>query len=445
MPGILEYSIAIITGVILFFGVLRPAWRMRGISLPSEAEWTEVAERIVEIRRDFVDEDTFHPTTKQALKLMLGREPGYGRLTYLPLALDTIQGSADFVARTYRALSSQAIIVGLLGTVATFFTLFLSENLARQGTPAAAQEVAQRVLAHLTIIYLVNAVAIGIASWLYHLSWKAKHAGELAALAASSAFSRLAEGGEASLAPELAAALDRSAEQFRGFSESLFNGQFQRLESLLGQIEGLGKAMRELVREVVAQNQRDQGVFQAQLRETSTSIERVTQRMDEGFKLLAQPFLQGIPAMQSLAESADGLKSAADSVLKANVVVTTTQLKIAASALDRTVKEMPELIRAALEQATGSVRESSQQGVELGVRSALEPVMRDWAAAAKALETTVVEPLGTHLAEGAASLAALNKAISDFSRADAERTDQVGKNIEVTADHLASEVRRAIV
>jgi hypothetical protein len=367
-----DVLIAILTAIVWLLCVGWPTIALvRRIALPDEREWQRIKEHIKNLHRDLVDDADYSETTKQALKLVLTREPGYSRAGYLSLALDVIQAPADYIARTAKALSAQSIVVGLCGTVVTFAALFSRELAVAHANAATAQNLAASVVEHLRLIYLINAFAIGVALVLYHVGWWAKHRGERACFAASAAFAETIEGTDASLAPELAAALDRSAAEFRRFSETLFTDQFSKIERLLGQVKVLGDGIKELVKETVAQNKRDEGVLQAQLRENSTAIERITQRLDEGFKLLAQPFIQGIPAMETVTEAAGQLKEAVDKFAAADITSAMRQMASAAAVFEHATTELPSTMSAAIEGSGAAIKDATCVSIETALRSAL--------------------------------------------------------------------------
>jgi hypothetical protein len=366
-----ELVIIIVTLLVWALWVLRPAIQVFRSWLPNEDEWMRVRGEIKSLQRDLVDETEYHSNTKQALKLVLTREAGYGRVAYVPLALDVIQAPADQVSRTCRALSAQSIVLGLVGTVLTFAFLFGSHQLATGNTTAPiAQTIAMKVLEHLSGIYFINTFAIIAGFVLYHRGWVSKQRGDRAGLAATEAFAELTEGGDASLAPELAAALERTAQEFRRFSESLFNDQFAKIERLLGQVKGLGDGIRELVKETVAQNKKDQGVLQAQLRENSTAVERVTQRLDDGFKLLAQPFIQGIPAMQTVSEASEQLKLAADAFVKADLSGIAGHLGTATVSLEEVLRQTPSQVAEGVLAAGVTLRDVTREALQASLHSA---------------------------------------------------------------------------
>ena len=120
--------------------------------------------------------------------------------------------------------------------------------------------------------------------------------------------------GEGSIAPELAAALDRSAQEFRGFSEAYSTTSSPRLTT--ARQAGLVTDPRA-VKEVVAQNRKTKVFCRHSYGRTSTAVERITQRLDDRFKPFAQPH-SGIPTMQTLTKASQQLTVAVDAFVKAD-------------------------------------------------------------------------------------------------------------------------------
>ncbi len=386
-----QTAIFLVALTVWVFAVVVPALRLSRAWLPHESEWESVRADIRELTRDDVPNESYHETTKQALQLVLTGVPGFGRLGQVPLALDVIVAPTDSMSRTLRSLSAQSIVLGLAGTVVTFATLFGTQEF--EPGPDAKNAVAS-VLQHLSVIYILNSVAIVTSFSLYHWAWVTKRRGEDAATAAGRAFAELQEGGAFAIAPELASALERTAREFREFAEILFNGQFSKIEMLLGQVAGLGSGIQALVRETVAQNGRDQGILQAQLREHSTSLERITERLDSGFKLLAQPFIQGIPAMQALDEAAQGLKRATDALSVAQLPAVAEQLRTSTRALSHQVEEAPKHFKRVLDDTGAAIANATKNGLSDGLQEVVARRREDQERALSSLTAQLIAAAG---------------------------------------------------
>lgn len=380
-----------------------PLYRVKQIRLPRVPEWKDLQERICDLTRDDVEATAYSELTKQALVIVLTGRRGYGRLSQVPLALDHIQGAAESLARTFRMLGSQAVVIGLLGTVVTFYTFFGTGEVS--GGDGAV--VMSTVFGLLRPIYLVNGIALAVAIVLFALGLRASRRGDDACLAAAEAFHRLAESGQSDLAPELVKALEVTAGQFQAFSQQLFQDQFSKIESLLGEVQALGTGLRALVEQIVARSSNEQEVYQALLRQNSATVDALTARLDTGFQLLAQPFLEGIPAMQALAESSRELRIVTDQVVQANIVQLSTQLKVTINQLERATKDLPGAVGASVASAVPSLTEASKNGIRLGVEAAVAPLMADVRAA---------------LDEGRSQIAETTKVVIDTAaRMDTER------------------------
>jgi phage-related protein len=109
----------------------------------------------------------------------------------------------------------------------------------------------------------------------------------------------------------------------------------------------------------------------------AAAIEALTQRLDAGFQLLAQPFLQGIPSMEVLARASEALKKTAEEVAQADIVQLTTRLDLAVTRLDRVLDDLPPRVSAGIHQAASAIRAATQEGARAGMESSLAPVASD--------------------------------------------------------------------
>jgi hypothetical protein len=422
-----------------------PVFELRALRLPRLSEWARVRDDIAALTRDDIEATSYSPVTKQALQLVLARKAGYGRLANIPLALDHIQAAAESLAKAYRALGSQAVVIGLLGTVLTFFLFFSSTDARAAAATADSGRAIDAVFTHLKPIYGINGIAIFVAIWFFNLSARARRVGDAACLAAAHAFHSLEESGQSDLAPELVNALEATAGQFQAFSQRLFEDQFAKIESLLGEVQVLGTGLRSLVEETVARSSKDEEVYQALLRQSSATVDALTARLDAGFQLLAQPFLQGIPAMQALAESSAALKSVTQEVLQANIVQLTTQLKLAVTQLDRATRDLPASVSGAVEHSVAQVQQATREGTEAGIKTVLSP-------AAASIETAVSGGIG-RIGEIAEMVV---ETIRESERARSSADDALKRYVEAqvvgpvvqylialsrTVDHLDDDVR----
>ena len=359
-----QLTVLALTALFLIAVVVIPAitaWRKR---LPLVAEWTDLQGRIGGYQRDTVGAVlTLSEPTKHALSLVLSRNEGYGRLRNVPLALDIVSAPLESSARTLRALSGQAIVIGLGGTVSMFCVLFVrlkgtqSENLFTQ------------VNDHLLWIYAVNGFCIAAAAIFGHIARARRQEADDVLHLANLTFGQLEEAGDEVIGPELAAALKDSAELFRRSSEELFTTQFGKVEALLEEVKILGTAITSVVKEVTenAGIERER-VFQALLHEERARTDAFVERLDSGFKLLAQPFLQGIPAMAAMTEAATSLEKAGAVIVKSNVSATLTKLTETVQQLETVQRGLPD----AIGQATTEAVDIANKGIRETLSKTLE-------------------------------------------------------------------------
>ncbi len=352
--------------------VLHPWWKISRTPRPTIGEWNDIAGKIGKLTADDIEDNRWSEKSKAALKLVLRTEPGAGRLSNVPLALDILQAPFDHADGEYRALSSQSIVLGLFGTVITFALLFLSG--------INSVEV-KSLLAKLSTVYVVNAVALTLGAIFFNKHRRIRGEGEKVLWLAQSALARLKDATDSNLAPEIAAALDRSATQFQAYSRQLFDDHFRSIGSLLGEVRGVGETLRSLVNQMLEQAGHERESIRATVRENAASLERLTGRLDEGFKLLAQPFLQGIPAIDALAKNAlvfeQGARSAFTQLSEASA-----QLRSSAERLEQTAALLPGQTERLLSEAGHKLATEAGAAVGQAVATHFAPQVERYTAAA---------------------------------------------------------------
>ncbi|BCS31404.1 hypothetical protein TBR22_A06050 [Luteitalea sp. TBR-22] len=364
MPSLSIISIFIFVGVLLISVVV---WHVRtalSLHVPTATEWAGISERITSLSKDVVDVSDYSENARRALDLVLTNEPGYGRLAAIPQAMELLIEPVEAAARLLRTASSQVVMIGLLGTVLIFAITFQSADVS---DPAA-------LLTHLKFIYWVNAVGLFVSVLLLLASMRARAAGEHAVRIAGKALHLLQDSGSSNLAPELVKALEVSASQFQQFSQQLFNDQFAKIQTLLGSVQGVGTSLHALVDQVVVKAADERTAFEATSRQHVVAIEALTQRLDQGFQLLATPFLEGIPAMHGLTQAAQALQKSSDDVMKANVAQAVAQLKVATQGLNRILEGLPQQVAQATSEANAAVRESTVNAVQAALENAITPL-----------------------------------------------------------------------
>ena len=342
MPALLKdmnvmLACLVVTVPLFVFFVIRPWLSIRTAPRPGVKEWQEIAKRIQRLTADDIVDTRWSEPSKSALQLVLRTAtPGAGRLENVPFALDTVHAPFGRAESEYRALSSQSIVLGLLGTVVTFTLLFASNPYET----SAAADATGKLLAKLSTVYLVNAIALFFGACFAYQYRRIRDEGDTVVAIAQSAFARLHDDVERSSGPLIATALERGESQSHLYPKQLFEEHFRGLGALLGEVRGVGEALRTLVNRMVDQTGGERETVRAAVRENAATVERLTERLDEGFKLLAQPFLQGIPAMDSLAVSAEAIRESTREALSQFAAVI-DQFRESAERIERLAAGLP--------------------------------------------------------------------------------------------------------
>jgi biopolymer transport protein ExbB/TolQ len=416
--------IVVATALFLSLLVARPYFQLRKVRTPTPQEWRFLQQEVqsqsgsvARIRLLRREEVFSHPglgqlaeDTRHALGLVLGRDAGYGRLSFLPIAIDEATASLERLVHTLRVLGSQAVIVGLLGTSVTFFAAFRAVNQDQSHVVFVVTE-------HLGSIYFLNALCIGVAILLFDKARRLARVADEVATEARRALSLLEEGAGASLKPDLVAALNESSRQLGTIYRELFDNQLREIAGLASKLQAVSDLIADLAKGVRESARNDVEAVRALEREHQAVAESLLQRLDMGFQLLAQPFLQGIPAIKSLTTSSEALSQVAGDLAGSDLVAAVQRQEAASSELQRVLAELATALNSLVLPEAQALRESLRvlpAEVEMAMVSASGQSAPQLASATKA---AVAEALLPVTAEVRSQLTA---ATSVFSQAQSQ-------------------------
>lgn len=336
---------------------------------------------------------SFSEDTGHALSLVLTQHPGYGRLALVPQALDEAVAGTERKARALRSVASQAIILGLLGTTLTFALWFFSNeskvgdakrkqgaavSTAAVNDPGQGTDLVADLMRHLKVIYLVNAVAIAFSLVFFARAHHVRAMEDEISREARRTLGLLEEGAGANLQPDLVAALEESSRRLGGIYHDLFDNQLREVRDLASKLEGLSGVIESLATGVQKASQTDVEALRAVERNHQASLEELTRKLDGGFQLLAQPFLQGIPAIGQLTRAARALEQVADRVVESHVADALEKARAAIDALTVATQNLPREARLHLigppDAVAGPLSRSVREGVIQGTTRTAETV-----------------------------------------------------------------------
>jgi len=262
--------------------------------LPDEKDWNNV-KRCIDweaLRQD-------SPKLRKYLDIVLSDHPGHIRTASAPRALDLFAAEIDHLSFSFRSLSGVAVLCGL-----GFTAVVLAWSLH---SPPEGQILDTNILKNL---YLPNAICIVLALVLLACHYLLRRSGEKAYLAASRELASLREETPENVDPRLVQALDTVASKFRQWGHEVYRDHLDSVRNVLDEIKGLSNQVQRYVQEALAHTAQNSDDINLVLSKIDQGSERLRLSLDEGFKLLAQPFIQGVPAANEVRETAQILQTA---------------------------------------------------------------------------------------------------------------------------------------
>ncbi|MBU4447251.1 MAG: hypothetical protein KKD99_01600 [Proteobacteria bacterium] len=282
-------------------------------------------------------------------------------------AMDYFAAEVESPVRTLRSLSYLAVLIGLLGTV-TLLALTLW----------GVETISQLKPGDLRNIYPINAAAITVAVVVFLSYCRYQYKGDQLLLEASRVLGRLSTDVPAGVDPILVASLEKVGEKFKEWGDEVQERHLGTIKDLLQEVQELSEAMRQMVAKTIAsRNEEDQSITPL-LRAQDAKMELLSQRLDHGFKLLAQPFEQGIPVLERWKESTDNLNRAIEHIKVADLPNRTAELGQATRELAQTVEGLPQTFRDKLQGVerlmAEAAREAFREGLDQAIQGKIEEI-----------------------------------------------------------------------
>lgn len=268
----LIFLLVLILTVCVPFIVLRR--RLQAI-LSQQKLWQDLEKNLAEITPKTCQ---YYPNpTRHILLSVLTQQKGVAQAGAVGPALDYLAAEIDSPVSIIRSLSYLSVLVGLLGTVSLL-------ALALQGVDA----IGQFRIEQLKNIYPVNAMAIGLAVFIFiSYSWW-RHQGDQFLLLVSRVLGELRSEQLGSADPVLLATLEKVGEKFKDWGTEIHEHHRQEISHLVQEVKELNESIRQVIVAALAVRQEEDRALVPLLHSQDAKIERLHQRLHQNYLLLIQ-------------------------------------------------------------------------------------------------------------------------------------------------------------
>jgi uncharacterized protein YukE len=310
-------------------------------------------------------------------------------------------------------------------------------------------------------VYAVNALAVTIAVAIFIcFHWSRRRADEFL-LTASRVMGKLnMESPASGVDPNLVRALDAVAEKFKDWGQEVSKTHLRQIQGLMKEVQGLGEAIREMVKDLITARQEEERGILPVLRLLEQRTEMMSQRLDHGFNRLAQPFLQGLPVIEKLDKNMETLGNAVNQLLEADIKgvleeLTRVTREILAAALseltgvvlemNRAVADLPNTVKISLDGVSQEISNGTVRAMRTSIKETMEPkitefanILQGFSAAIQALHRTI-DALPQVIHNGLGGVAeTISIAASQTIRQSLESTEASMEEIKVALTKLAN-------
>jgi uncharacterized protein YukE len=366
-----------LSAILLIFVLLPALYQfVRAIRLMRQRhDWERLQPKIATI--SLQDIQGFPDPTRYVLGCVLTDKVGVGKTQSIPTALEHLAAEVDAPTRTLRSLSYFSVLIGLLGTVTLLALAFWGVHQASDLKPE-----------HLRYIYPVNTIAIGLATIIYFLYGYFRWCGDRLLLTASQTLGSLQSDMPEKVDPKLVKALEKVAGKFREWGEETYARHQQQAEALVREMQGLGEAIRGMVNSMIATRRTEEEGIIPLLRTQDEKVELLSQRLDERFRDLAKPLLEGIPILEQWQQRTRELGQTIQELGKADLPRQTAELGRATGSLATAVTGLPEAIRGQFQGIEHVVAAAVREAVQAGWEETMRPALSSLTAGISSLSET---------------------------------------------------------
>lgn len=272
------YSWQFIFLLILFFTVLVPFLilsRRLQIILNQQKLWQDLEKKVMEA--DIKTCQYYPNPSKHVLLSVLAQQKGVAKAGAVGPALEYLAAEIDSPISIVRSLSYLSILVGLLGTVSLLASALQSVD-----------AIGQFKIEQLKNIYPLNAVAIGLAVFIFlSYSWW-RHRGDQFILQVSRVLGGLRTNLLGPADPALLATLEAIGERFKEWGNEIHEHHRQEIDHLVREVKDLSESIRQVIVTAIAVRQEEDKELVPILHSQEAKMELLHQRLHQNYLLLTQ-------------------------------------------------------------------------------------------------------------------------------------------------------------
>jgi len=304
--------------------------------------------------------------TRYVLDCVLTDKIGRGKPQAIPSALEHLAAAFDAPTRFLRSLSYLSVLFGLLGTVTLLALAFLDVHQISDLKPE-----------HLRYIYPVNSIAIALATIIYIIYSFYRLKGDRLLLTASQTLGLLQAEVPEEVDPNLVASLERVADKFKEWGQETQLQHEQHANALVREMRGLGEAIREMVNRMIATRRTEEEGIIPLLRTQDEKIELLSERLDERFRDLAKPLLEGLPILEQWRDRTKELGELFREFQQADLPGQTAALGLETKSLAKAIAALPKAVRGQFKGIDQVIGAAVQEAVRDGWEQTIKPTLQD--------------------------------------------------------------------
>lgn len=369
-------SLAVGAGLLILYCLVNSqaiwsTWKRRPCE--TRGEWEIVGEHAARLSSNVAeskghlpasDREKISDETWDILRHVLREAPGEIDRDEMLDSLDSIRDQGESSASGFQSLASQAVLTTLLATVLMFVLLFWP-NAGQQSVNVDA------LRKHVPAIYAFNALGLAAALTFMFLARRSRARAEDNARAARVAFREFRPTSDDRDLQRLKPTLDELQKKLEEANRNFVDHLGRRMGDVVSQLDGVKTAVVTLGERFISTTGTNPLNEMAALQAVHADVRRLATSMDEGIRGLAQPFLQGIPAMGKLTAAAEKLDETATALLSGDPRAILARLEAGARAVtsvitahEHSLQGLPAACREAVSGAVSGASETLASRVE---------------------------------------------------------------------------------
>ena len=355
-PFFIKYPILSLILVVFILLAVHPfmcsirLWRQRN-------DWKSLRSKIGTI--SLQDIQGLPEPSRYALSCVLTEKPGVGKPQAISPALEQLAAAVDIPLCALRSLSYLSVFIGLLVTVTLLAMTLL--------------DVKELTLDHLRDIYPFNAVAIGIAAFLYFFYGLFHWQGDHFLLEASQILGSLHTDLPDTVDPNLVASLEIVAKKFTDWGEEIYTRNLGQVQALQGEMQTLSEEIRNMIREMIESRKGDEAGIIPLLEAQNEKVELLSSRLDTNFRDLASPIEGALQIMHQSDKRMKNLEQVILEIREADLPGQAAALSGATRDLASAVNRLPEEVGRQFQGVKKVIGEATHEGIKSGWEEMARP------------------------------------------------------------------------